>query len=445
MSSGLLNIAASGARAARAALEVTSQNIANASTEGYVRRSVNLAEVAATGSYGRVGDISLSGVRVAGISRNADLFRQVEARRTGSDAARAGAELTGFENIESALDQSGVYDAMTGFESSLKGLAANPVDPSLRASALESARTLTRTFNIAAQSLDTVGEGLRFEANAGVTAINNAAGELARVNLQLSRVAAGSSDQSTLLDRRDALLQTLSDQTDITTSFAADNTVEVRIGGSSGPTLVQGGTASSFAMATATDGTVSFTLGSSPVTLSAGALAGKSLALNGVKDAKTKLDAIASSLITTANTAQTSGVALDGTAGQPLFSGTGAGDISLALTSGSQLATAPTGAAAGSRDGANLDALRNALSSANLSGKVDELQFGVSSAVAGRKTTKEALDTIASSSKIALEQQSGVNLDQEAVNLVRFQQAFQASGKAIQVASEIFDTLLAIR
>ena len=44
-----------------------------------------------------------------------------------------------------------------------------------------------------------------------------------------------------------------------------------------------------------------------------------------------------------------------------------------------------------------------------------------------------------------LDSQAGVNLDEEAVNLVRYQQAFQACGKAIQVASTLFDTLLAIR
>ena len=41
--------------------------------------------------------------------------------------------------------------------------------------------------------------------------------------------------------------------------------------------------------------------------------------------------------------------------------------------------------------------------------------------------------------------QAGVDLDEEAVNLVRFQQAFQASGRVMQVASDIFDSILGIR
>ena len=112
MASDLLSIARSGAKAARVALDVTAQNIANASSEGYVRRSVRLEEVASSGGYGRVGDISLSGVRVDSVVRNADAFRQAEVRRTGSDAARADAEVGGLENLEAAIEQANVFPAI---------------------------------------------------------------------------------------------------------------------------------------------------------------------------------------------------------------------------------------------------------------------------------------------------------------------------------------------
>ena len=64
---------------------------------------------------------------------------------------------------------------------------------------------------------------------------------------------------------------------------------------------------------------------------------------------------------------------------------------------------------------------------------------------AGRTITRDALTSIASSAKVALAAQAGVDLDNEAVNLVRYQQAFQASGRVMQVATDIFDTLLNIR
>lgn len=445
MSSDLFTIASSGVRAARAALDVTAQNISNASTEGYVRRSMRLSELASATAFGYTQDVSLSGVRVDGMVRNADLFRQAEVRRTGADSARAGAELDGLKNVESALEKSNLASAMTNFEASLQRLAGNTVDPALRAQTLEDARTLSHTFNIAAQGLSEVGDGLRFEATDDTAQVNLLAGELGRINLQLARAQSGSSDQVRLLDARDTMLQKLSTYADVTTTVAADQTVEVRLGGSGGPQLVSGGTVQPFAMTTAGDGTISFTLAGNPVTLSAGSLAGKAQALVAVRDNSLALDTTANALITAANTAQASGAALNGSAGQPMFSGTGAAGITLSLTSGSQIATAPAGAGAGSRDPANLTALRNALNTADVTGKIDAQLFAASSAVSGRKITAQALESIADSARIALSEQAGVDLDQEAVNLVRYQQAFQACGKAIQIASDLFDTILAIR
>lgn len=444
MASDLFTIGSSGIKAARTALEITSQNIANAATDGYIRRSARLSEMAGPGSWLRVSDLSLSGVRVDGINRNADLFRQVEVRRTSGDAARASTELRGFENMEAALEQSNLFPALTSFETALQRLTSDPVDPSLRAAVLEDARTLSRTFNLAASALNTAGEGLRFEAADGADQINLLASELGRVNLQLTRTTAGTSDSVTLLDQRDALLGRMSAYADISTSFAPDQTVEVRIGNSTAP-LVSGGTTTALAMTTAADGTISFTQGTTPVTLSSGKLAGQGQALTALRDNRAALDTIADNLIAAANAAQTTGVALDGTPGQPLFSGSGAAGIAVALGSGSGIATAPATEGPGSRNPANLDALRGVLQAADISGQVDGLLFTVSSAVAGRQITAEALDAIAGSARIALEEQSGVDLDQEAANLVRFQQAFQASGKALQVASDIFDTLLALK
>ena len=76
--------------------------------------------------------------------------------------------------------------------------------------------------------------------------------------------------------------------------------------------------------------------------------------------------------------------------------------------------------------------------------RMNGLLFDISSRVAGHQITTDALDAIASSARISLEQQAGVDLDTEAANLLRFQQAFQASGRAMQVASDIFQSLLGI-
>lgn len=445
MASDLLSIASSGARAAKVALDVTAQNIANASSEGYVRRTVRTTELAASTNSASPNGINLAGTRVSGVVRNADIFRQSEMRRTGADAARAGAEVQGLENIEAAVEQTGVYDAIVNFESRLQQLLSDPTDGSLRASVVESGRTMAETFNVAADSLDAVGEELRFETKDGVDSVNGITTELAKVNLRLARAADASSDQASLLDQRDLLLEQLSGHVGISTSFGPGGAVSVTLGSPTGPALVSGSDTATLAMQTAADGTVGFTLGGAQVTVASGALAGKGQALSELAGTRAQLDTIAAGIVSVVNAAQANGVDLQGNAGQPIFSGTGAADLTMIATGGGAVAAAKAGSDANSRDVTNLIALRSALADADPAGSMNTVLFGISSAVAGRTVTRDTLDSIASTAKVALQAQAGVDLDQEAVNLVRFQQAFQASGRVMQVASDLFDSILAIR
>ena len=442
MASSMLTIGASGAKAARAALDVTAQNIANASSEGYVRRGVTLTEVSAANGVGRIADLSFSGVRVSGISRFADAFRQGELRRTTSDAARAGAELEGLRNVESALEQSNLFSAIVEFEGALQQLATDPVDPSLRAAVLGAAENMANGFNLAANSLDAVGETLRFETGAEVSEANIYAGELARINTRLLRVGEGTADRATLLDQRDGLLEKLSGLADVATDFDTHGRVTVAIGGE---TLVTGNQAGTLSLAANADGTLGYALGGNAITLKGGALAGRALALEEVARNVAALDSLADDMAASLNAVQAGGVALDGSSGQPLFSGSGAAGLRLALANGAGLATAPAGVGAGSRDGANLVALRDALASGKVADRMNGLIFDISNVVAGREVTSEALNAIASAARTSFLDQAGVDLEQEAANLVRYQQAFQASGRVIQVASDIFDTILGIR
>lgn len=444
MASDLLSIAASGARAARSALDVTAQNIANAASDGYVRRSVRMEEVSASGGLGRVGDLSLSGVRIDGISRNADMFRQAEVRRTNSDATRAATELAGLENIESAVEQAGIFSAIVEFESALRQLEADPVDSSLRAAVVAAAETMAGKFNIAAESLASAVAGAQFQADASVNEANVIAAELARINVRLARAGAGSSDRASLLDQRDLMLERLSGITEAHATFGPDGGVTVRVGGSAGPLLVSGRTSEAFAMTLAADGTPNFAVGGTPVSPGGGALAGHALALNEAVQVGAALDQLAADIAALVNGSQTSGVALDGSAGQPMFTGTTAATLRTALGDGRLVATAPAGSPAGSRDASQLIGLRTAFETGGVAERMNGIMFGISSRVAGHKITAEALDAIAASARISLEQQAGVDLDTEAANLIRYQQAFQASGRAMQVASDIFDTLIGI-
>ena len=58
---------------------------------------------------------------------------------------------------------------------------------------------------------------------------------------------------------------------------------------------------------------------------------------------------------------------------------------------------------------------------------------------------RDALEIVQSQAVEARDRVSGVNLDKEAADLIRFQQAYQASAQVMQVATKLFDTMLQIR
>ncbi|MDT8280723.1 MAG: flagellar basal body rod C-terminal domain-containing protein, partial [Erythrobacter sp.] len=69
----------------------------------------------------------------------------------------------------------------------------------------------------------------------------------------------------------------------------------------------------------------------------------------------------------------------------------------------------------------------------------------LSSRVAALESRRDGLGVVAASAEAELLRETGVDLDDEAANLVRLQQAFEANSRVIQVAADLFDTILALR
>ncbi|MEP0189704.1 MAG: flagellar hook-associated protein FlgK [Erythrobacter sp.] len=446
MTSSLINIGRSGAAAARASLELTAQNIANAANPDYSRRRLNQSELVGTSVSGFNYSDTLIGVRITGIDRFENETLQRQARDASSDLGRTNAELTGLRDAETALEQSNVYSGLVELEASLTLLESDPTDSALRTGALETARQLANTLNTADAGLETARTLTQSEINAGLEVVSGAATELARINAELGSAREGTAGRAALLDARDAALTDISEQLGISVSFESSGAAQVRINGSPEPILVQGSSASAVTASYGADGTAQFSVGATSFAPESGQLAGRAAALTGIAGLQDELDVIANATITRANDAQANGAALDGSGGQPFFSGTSASDIAVALSDGEGIATAPAGSPANSRDTSNLGNLLIALGGNDGPIKgTDTMLLSLSSRIAGLNTTHEGLTVIADSARATLSAQTGVNLDDEAANLVRLQQAFEANSRVIQVASDLFDTILSIR
>ena len=144
------------------------------------------------------------------------------------------------------------------------------------------------------------------------------------------------------------------------------------------------------------------------------------------------------------NGLQAAGADLDGNSGQPMFAiGADPTDVSMVLGSGRGIAAAAPGA--GPLDNSNLISLTTLRNSADYEGQLTGLTTDVASALSARQQVADAQATIHDHAISDRDSLSGVNLDSEAVDLLKFQQAYSASSRVIQTARDIFQSILEIR
>ena len=446
MPTAIFTIARSGLSATRRSLELTAQNVANAQNPDYSRRTLTQGELVMTGNIGNNAQDSLGGVRPGVIERAESALVQRQARDSSSALEAARAEFFALREAESALETSGVFSGIVDFEAALTRLQNNPTEPALRLSALEAGRKMAGNFRIANGTLGNARNLVQAEVSAEVLQVNELANELAKINADLVSAREGTAGRAALLDARDKALRGLAEEFGIAPTINANGTADVMLSGTPPVALVTGATTQAVSVSFAADGTASFTVGGAGFAPAGGAMAGRASALTEMAGLQTDLDALAVSVITLANAAQGNGAAADGTPGQPLFTGTGAASIAMVLTSGDALATAPAGSPAGSRDTGNLVALLASLAGpSGPANGADTLLLRLSSRVSALETRTEGLTIVAASAEAELLRETGVDLDDEAANLVRLQQAFEANSRVIQTAAELFDTILALR
>ncbi|NOX92390.1 MAG: flagellar hook-associated protein FlgK [Gammaproteobacteria bacterium] len=127
----------------------------------------------------------------------------------------------------------------------------------------------------------------------------------------------------------------------------------------------------------------------------------------------------------------------------------GAGDIGVAISSAAEFAGAASGNALG--DNSNVLALAALQSQKVMGGSTENFQSAYARLVSevGMGTREATVNANAQRSLLdrAMESQqavSGVNLDEEAANLLKFQQAYQAAAQVIRISDDIFQTLLSV-
>jgi flagellar hook-associated protein 1 FlgK len=466
-----LNIALSALQAEQASLDTTSHNISNANTQGYTRQVSNLVANPGLGALSVWGMIipgqTGQGVQVQSITRMRDQFNDNNLRANYATQGEADVRQTTWQNIESALPDpgdNGLQSAMSNFWSSVQAVSTNPEDAGSRQALAQSVQALGQAFQNASSALTQQRADVDSQANSMVGTINATAGQIATLNSSISKLEAVGQNPNDLLDQRDALIDQLSALGNTQVTIGSNGAATVTLGG---VLVVDPSQANGLPATAVTRSSFNPGYGAAGSTVASGLTGGQ---LKGLLDAYTstldpavsgsipnKLDQLAISLHDALNTQNQAGFDLNGNAGGPLFAGA-------TITSASQLAADPavlanpsliaaaSTAAGAPGDSSNMIAMFGLKSNASPSGSVlggktfDDYYAGMVSGMGLAAQTATTDSTNAAAVVNTLEnrrsQVSGVSLDEELTNLVKYQHAYAAAGKAMSTMDSMLDTLV---
>ncbi len=454
-----LSIGASALYAAQRAVEVAAHNVANATNESYTRQRVTVQ--ASTPTYGTAGSVGSgdrgTGVTIVGLSRMRDRLADVSFR---SEAGNAGASSARAETLSRAESILGTYgdgapEALSAFLSSWDQLSTAPDDSAARSSVLAAGSHLADALTGAASKLDAVSNEVGLRVSDDVTELNGLLSSVAKLNGSIVKAQTEQREPNDLLDQRDAALDRIATLTGARIDAQRDGSVTLTT--ASGTRLVEGQTA--VTLTASSTNPVSVSVAGAPLAL-AGEIGGYvSAAATDLPAYRAQLDAVAVQLRDVVNTAHRAGVGLDGSTGKDFFTGASAADLAVnpaLLASGVAAGTSLThtdstgasvpGAAPG--DGTGALALVSALRTTrdgNGQSVADRLRavgsrIGQASADATRNAT--TANASLTSAKTARSSADGVSVDEEMVDLVKFQHSYEAAARVISIADGMLDKLI---
>ena len=461
----ILSQASTSLGAHRAAAATAGQNIANVNTPGYSRQTVNLEALTPTDSItnGFIG----RGVGVQSVTQARDLFLERQMPNAISAQGFSSTE-SGALGAVSALDPDGgdgLTAAMGAFYSALRDVAQNPSDSGTRQAAVSAAHTLTQTFNRTSQSLEDARNGVDAQLAGKVTEVNQAATAMADLNKQIRISRASGGEPNDLLDARQRLQDQLSRLTGAVPVTNNQGDVSMALPG--GTALVSDDRAGQLSVIPdAANGghlALAFTRadGTGPVTIAGNAIGGElgggiSARDGAMLSAKNGIDTLAFDLGNAVNAVHSAGYAADGTTGHLMFTvGPSAAGAAASITVDAGLLANPSLLAAAAAPGAsgdnrNMQALVNTERTALSTGTDASTAF--QNVVTGFGAKTQLSQAVADQDKgIAdnldqlRESTSGVNLDEEMINMTKAQRAFEAVSKVITTTNDMLDTLMSLK
>ena len=405
-------------------LATISDNVANAQTPGYARRSTRIED--------------------GTVIRYADEWRNNEARIASGLAAQASTRLNWLESAERALDdgETGIGQRVGAVFNRAEELAADPNSIARRSAYLQSIDDAAISFRTTASGLKSSSEGIASQAQQTVASVNGDLKGLLNINQTLLATPQGTSGYASLLDQRDRLLNNLSKAVPVDVSMDFRGVATVRMSGS-GTTLLNPDVAGQMNVTATANGMLTFSVTqpdgtTSDVVPPGGSLAGMSSAAADILEQRASVDALAAKFAELINSNQAAGRTKSGNPGGPLLEMGADGALTIAALDVGVDALATSD---GTADNANLLALNALRRDSGVEAGWTAIVAGHAQKVQSAKLVQESSQSRNEAAEEARDQLSGVDLDREAVELMRLQQSYEAAARVIQVAREMLQSI----
>ena len=437
------------------ALSATSNNIANVNTPGYSRQRANLAETPAV----QIGNLTFgTGVTISDVTSLRDSILDLRVNQETQQQGQLTAFITSGQQIQTVFNETngtGLQAPLTAFFNSLSQLATNPSDANARQGVLTAAQNLASAFNQSANHLTTLQRNTDLSVKQSVTEINSLTAQIATVNAQVSAASGAGQNAGPFIDQRQQLLNQLSGLVDLSEIDAGNGSITLTT--TSGAPLVVGN--QSFALTTSGDATTGlqhvFSQGTDITSkITSGALAGQlQIRDQEIPSTLTSLDTLVASLATAVNTQNQAGFDLNGAAGGNLFvpppiGGAGAAaSLAVAITDPTKIAASGGPAPGSPGDNTNANALLALQNQAFVGGQTplnyySGFVFKIGNDVSSAQTNQQSGSLVLQQIQNLQGGVSGVDINEEAANLIRFQNAYQASAQVTSIINTLLETTI---
>jgi flagellar hook-associated protein 1 FlgK len=431
--------ALSGLIAEQGAIAATTNNVANVNTPGYSRESPILV----TSDPVVINPLTFgSGVTLQSIEsiRDPILEGQIQQQTQSEGHYSALSSALQQTQVSFTANSGDIGTAISNFFDSINQLSTDPANLSLRQGVLTAADTLATSFNATANSLTQQQNSLDSSVVQTVTQINQLTAQIAQLNQKVSSLQDVGESAGVFVDQRQQAIDQLSGLVDVSV-IPSDNSLTLTT--ANGAPLVVG--QQSFQLTTQSNSAGLHEVYSQGADItseiSSGQLGGTLQARDQqIPAIQTQLNTLASGLANAVNTVQAGGFDLNGLAGTNLFSGTGAAaSLSVAITDPALIAASSDGTPGSNGNAEALYALNNQTS---IGGQTptdyySSIVFNVGNATANASSEQSASALVLQQLNDQRASVSGVSLNEEAANLVQYQDAYSASAEVITTINDM--------